>query len=122
MKTERPKYLLAVHYLLIPKLEFTYLLRFICNPKIDTDSTFTVIPGQEPSGEKSGLHHTHFQLKLNKLLFYRYSFLRLFSGTFFMSLCFFMVISLFKSSAQVPSSCPKHKKAEMCLGENTCVT
>lgn len=112
--------------------EITYLLKFICNLKINTHGTFMVFPehinhkkqfkspaAQVPSWE--WIRQCSFSFSSQTLNMY--SLHSLLSASFcfcFHFLCMWLVISLLKmaSSAEVFSSIPNRKEAVMCL---TCI-
>lgn len=107
-----------------------YLLEFICNPKINTLGTFTVICGHTQSDENCEFPNTHVptrsQVRSNKgmLSTFLFSFYSMntwllhnsrFTARFSVFLCLLLAISLFtvapKHIAEVLSSVPKFMKA-----------
>lgn len=115
-----------------PVCKVPYSLWFIWKLKISIRGVFLVIHGYVQSGKKSESQHTLCQLRslsnttcFSSQIINRYPFCGLFSVTFFMFSCFFLVISLAKVApghgAKMLSSHPKPEKAGMCLRRNMCV-
>lgn len=110
--------------------EFAYLLRFICNPQINSHSTFVVISGHAEC-KKIELPHVQvpswcqtrqcsaflFQLLHCKKVSFSWSIL----CTFFTFLCFLLVNLVFKKvpkySAEALFSVPECRNAVLCLRE-----
>lgn len=103
---------------------FANLLKFICNPQINTHSAFILIHRYKQSGKKVeslGAHPPSWGL-LSHFSSYTVTSVSLcsnFSTAFFIFLCLLSLISLFKMdpkhSAALLSSAPRCKKATMFL-------
>lgn len=121
--------MLSLHLFRICKL--IYLVNCICNPSVKTHGTSMVIVDIREVWETWSLVHT-FPAKTEQgdaltSCFHAHivnqcPFLHLFTFTFFIFLCFLLVIPLFKVAPKPIQCCSavhcsKHKKAVMCLSE-----